>query len=127
VDLTGQMDDSGQLIVKLNYQPVQDSVTIHCYSLLNGWTENRFTVTEGPRALSISVPAEGGATVATRAQALVNVKSNFSALGQATLIVEPEAEEATSAQPERQIGGLGLADRFRLWPGAHEAFAAWAR
>jgi len=127
VDLSGQLDDSGQLSVKLNFQPVQDTVTVYCVDLVGARSENHYTVSENPQALSVIVPASDQAVTATRSQALGYGHQNQSVDGNAVLIVEPVPEQATSAQFERQIGRLGLAGRFGFWPGAQQVLAAGAR
>lgn len=105
VDMTGQMDDDGRLIVQLNYQPAIDSATIYCAPGGFVSEDRSWTVAEAPQALSLLVPSSGG--VVARPQDLVGAQATV--VGQAVLSVIPESEETTSFQPNRRLAGLSSA------------------
>ena len=112
VDLTGQMDESGQLSIQMSFQPIEDSVTVVCVKRLEGTTEDHYSVVENLAALSLDMPEAGGVT--SQPQALVYGRQNTSLMGEAVVDVELETDEATSSTFDSRTGRLGLGDRFGL-------------
>lgn len=90
-DLTGQMDDSGLLVVNLTFQPAAASVTQVCF--VPGGTETtsyQYQLTPDP--LSLSVPSSGG--VSTQAQVLVVTwgTGTLPLSGSSVIVVIPEVD-----------------------------------
>src|SRR5206468_10910384 len=109
VDFTGHMDDSGDIVLNLDFKPVEDSVHIHCLEIVSGaWVDHDYSVVEKPQPLSVSVPASSEEVTVTRPQALVYGRQNASLVGQTMVIVETPPEAAASAQVQRQTARLSL-------------------
>jgi len=102
VELSGDMDDSGQLAVALTYAPAVDSATIRCESPGRGVYEDRsWTVEAAPSALAFQVSAFGG--VSMQAQVLTGSQSAIT--GDAVVVVLPADDEAPAAALSRLLGG----------------------
>lgn len=107
VELSGDMDDSGQIAVTLTYEPAVDSATIRCEAPGRGIYEDRsWTVLASPDPLNVQVSSFGGVT--QPAQVLVGEQS--SSTGTAVVIVLPVDDDAPAAALNRRLLGAGLAD-----------------
>lgn len=86
-DLTGKLDENGQMVGQVTFGPSSASGFAQCY-VAGVSTENFFT----PDPLTIRASSEG-ASVYTQAQAVRANNGSFT--GTATIVVIPEEEEAT--------------------------------
>jgi hypothetical protein len=88
VEMTGQKDESGQLSVQLNFQPLQYSGKEYCAIGNFVRSDDSWTVTETLQTLNFSIPTEGGTV--TLPQELIGQRS--SATGEAVIVVSPAEE-----------------------------------
>jgi len=86
---TGQMDESGQLVLNQTFEPVEGSYSYVCPDMSSGWGHGLFT----SEPLVISMPASGG--VSTLANVL-RLKWFGQIAGSVTTVVIPVEDEAAA-------------------------------
>jgi hypothetical protein len=124
VDMRAHMDESGELVVQLDFEPVEDAVTLYCEQFGIVTADSNWTAEPLPEPLSLSVPAEGG--VVTQAHGLVNTTRTETAPGNAVVIILPEPDEAGAFRQGQPAARAGLDAAWYLWRAAHQTWAALA-
>jgi hypothetical protein len=99
--LTGELNDSGQLIATLTYQPVAVTFNGACGNL-SGWDD--FQVSQDP--LRFSVPASGG--VFALPQFLIGSREMGIFDGSVAIVVIPQEDETTAFNPSNRVMDNGF-------------------
>lgn len=109
-NLTGELNDSGQLTATLTYQPVAVTFNGACGNL-SGW--DNFQVSQDP--LRFSVPASGGAF--TLPQFLIGSGEMGIFDGSVTIVVIPQEDETAAFNPSNRVMDNGFPSTWvaMLW------------
>jgi hypothetical protein len=120
-DLTGETDDSGQVLLKLTYQTMLATRTVVCCDASGCFTDPQ-KLSFAPEARSMTVPEDGGAS--TQPQLYID-QLNGGLAGTVFIDVTPEDAQAVAISAGSQVVGA----RFSLrWPARPQVTApGWAR